>query len=341
MKRLLCMVLVATLVIGCNSAQVRFSTLRLSTTIPDIQQVQVLDNLARVAVDPGVLPYYTIATSGTASVSDKGKASGFISFPAQQLVKQLHNARGGEVGPLSVERDITGNWSLKPTNDPNRLAAMRCACQIALGLPDQIHPVDYDRLKTLLAKNYKNSNGNPMEMIPTGWLERGTKWQVPKHWAYVAHCDHTYVWVNPDRLRDFTNFVLIYLDIATLSAAPHRDLPDVPKAKSPDLEKGGGVESQIITNLLNLPGLPNLWQTYAAESTEHKQLSPASKSLATMVSLIGQQSRDARENEARARAAEAYAEALRAALTRSYSYDMPARTDDAPTYNPGLFFIPR
>ena len=163
-------------------------TLRLTTTVPDIQQVQVLDNLARLSADPGVLPYYTVITNGTANVTDRGKASGFLTYPAQTIVKQLHQQRGGQLGPLSGERDITGNWSLKPLNDPNRLAAMRCACQIALGMADQIHPVDIERLKVFLKIKYKAYNGNPMEVIPSGWTCRGTKWEVPKHWPYVANC---------------------------------------------------------------------------------------------------------------------------------------------------------
>ncbi len=94
MKRLLSMIFVAVCVVGCNSTQLRTDTLRLTTTVPDIQQVQVLDNLARLSADPGVMPYYTIITNGTANITDKGKISGFLSS-SSALFPPLRRRRQG------------------------------------------------------------------------------------------------------------------------------------------------------------------------------------------------------------------------------------------------------
>jgi hypothetical protein len=376
MNRLLCLIFVSSCLIGCASTQLRMDTLRLTSTVPDIQAVQVLDNLARLTADPGVMPYYTIITNGTANVSDKAKVSGFLTFPAQTIVKQLHNQRGGQLGPLSGERDITGNWSLKPVNDPYRLAAMRCACQIALGMTDQIKPDEFDRLRVYLRKNYKNYNGNPMNVIPSGFTDHGTKWEVPKHWPYVANCGHEYVWVKPDRLRDFTSFALIYLDIATLTAGPKRDLPDAVKKPQTGRERDADqmlrdyefaskellkVDKVIADAKDKQIEMLTIEKNLCEEKVDDLK-APLKKRLSEIRPQLAQAETD-RANAERIRPglledvrrkfvdmmqeqrkqvleAEAFDAAIQAAQCQEQN-EMPSRTDDVQTINPGLFFIPR
>src|SRR3982751_2738818 len=67
-----------TLGTGCNTGQLRFTTLRLTTTIPDLQKRQVLDNFLGMASDPSALPYFSVVTGGTATINDFG--SGNLSF---------------------------------------------------------------------------------------------------------------------------------------------------------------------------------------------------------------------------------------------------------------------
>ncbi len=303
-----------------------------------------------------------------------------LSYPAQTIVKQLHNQRGGQLGPLSGERDVTGNWSLKPVNDPNRLAAMRCACQIALGMTDQNHPDDFDRLKVFLRKNYKNYNGNPIEVIPSGWIDRGTKWEAPKHWPYVANCGHEYVWVKPDRLRDFTNFALIYLDIATITAGPRRDLPDAVKkpqtrnavrslALTKELDDAKqqyiGAEKRVQEkrNALNslllnrkerdaanrlgqarddeLLESPRNLDLTSREQESLTDLRRAIKDRNTALDGVDKKiSELMKEQEGRVLEAEAADAAVKAVQCQELN-EMPGRTDDVQTINPGLFFIPR
>ena len=63
-----CLVMLA----GCNTEQLRFTSLRLVQSVPDLQEQQVIDNLARVAAGPGNLPYYTVFNTGTVNVIDAG-----------------------------------------------------------------------------------------------------------------------------------------------------------------------------------------------------------------------------------------------------------------------------
>ena len=68
------MIIIAALIVlaGCNAEQLRYTTLRLGQTIPELQERQVIDNLARIAASPGNLPYYTVINAGTANILDTG-----------------------------------------------------------------------------------------------------------------------------------------------------------------------------------------------------------------------------------------------------------------------------
>ncbi|MFO0906796.1 MAG: hypothetical protein U0835_00255 [Isosphaeraceae bacterium] len=203
------------LLAGCNSVQLQFTTLRQSQTIPDLQQKQVLDNFARLSADAGLLPYFDLVSVGTSAVTDRGSAS----FDLKSVVREFTEGKYG----AEAEREISGNWTISPTNDPNRLAAMRAAYMIALGRDAEIAPIDLERLDDFLVLNYDvyKVTRDPHTVIPSGWLCIGDKGSRPKHGHYVAHKDGVYVWVQEGRLRDLANFSLIILDIATL----HPDLP--------------------------------------------------------------------------------------------------------------------
>jgi hypothetical protein len=69
MRALLPALLLASTTIGCANQQLRFSTLRQTSTLPDIQQKQVIENFARLAFNAGDMPYYAIADTGTAVVT--------------------------------------------------------------------------------------------------------------------------------------------------------------------------------------------------------------------------------------------------------------------------------
>jgi hypothetical protein len=187
---------------GCNSTQLRYDTLRLAATVPDLQERQVLDNLIRTATMPGSLPYFAVVDAGTANVTDTG--SGSLSFTGV-----ADHYTSGTYG-TSGSRQITGNWSLKPLVNPDRLAAMRAAYQMVIN-PSAVNPRDMTKLRAALG-------ADPGFSVPTGWLGVGCKRDVPCEASIVAHTGRTYVWVMPDRVSDFTDFVLTILNIATVSA---------------------------------------------------------------------------------------------------------------------------
>ena len=100
--------------------------MRLSETVPDLQQRQVIENLARHAASPGALPYYTIINNGNVNIQDSG-SGGLSALSLQHRYFPLASLTA------TGSRNVSGNWSLNPMTNPDRLRAMRAAYSIALG----------------------------------------------------------------------------------------------------------------------------------------------------------------------------------------------------------------
>jgi hypothetical protein len=188
---------------GCNSQQLRFTTLRLSQSIPDLQERQVIDNLARIAASPANLPYYSVISVGTANIQDMG------SLGISALTLQ-HKAFPLGTGDAAASRSVTGNWTLNPMSNPDRLRAMRAAYQSALGF-DDIDPLDKTKLDAIVTDQ-------KLPAVPSGWLGVGGKHDVPHEACVVSHYGHTYVWVMPEHSKTFADFALLMLNIATWTA---------------------------------------------------------------------------------------------------------------------------
>jgi hypothetical protein len=57
---------------------------------------------------------------------------------------------------------------------------------------------------------------DPSYATNPGWIETGRKWDVPKHAWRIGRCGKTYVWVMPDHAEDFSRFVLLTRNLASL-----------------------------------------------------------------------------------------------------------------------------
>src|SRR6185437_9466321 len=149
-------------------------------SIPDLQEKQVIDNFARIAANPGAIPYYSIINSGVANVQDSGSGGLFA------LTLQHHVFPSGTLTG-TASRAVTGNWTLNPMTNPDRLRAMRAAYQIALGA-EFIDPIDAQKLEAIR----KDQKDVP---ISRGWIRVGRKRDVPRGACIVSHCGNTYAWV--------------------------------------------------------------------------------------------------------------------------------------------------
>jgi hypothetical protein len=200
--RAACATLVAAALAGCNAEQLRYTSLRLSQSVPELQERQVIDNFARMAAGPGNLPYYTVFNTGTVNINDTG-GGGLSALSLQHKVYPLGTLNA------NASRSVTGNWTLNALANPDRLRAMRAAYMMALGR-GPLDPVDESKLQAILT-------GQPESAIHTGWICSGGKHDVP-HDAWISgRCGTTTVWVMPQYAKEFADFSLLMLNIATWS----------------------------------------------------------------------------------------------------------------------------
>ena len=76
-----CLVFLLLCSAGCLSRQLKLTTRRTVSTLPDLNYQQVIDNLAAAASNPGVLPYLAVAGQGSVQVTDNGNSTMGLSFP--------------------------------------------------------------------------------------------------------------------------------------------------------------------------------------------------------------------------------------------------------------------
>src|SRR4051794_302749 len=104
--------------VGCTSVQLRNNTLSQAEAVHQVQQQQVLDNLAMFVVNPNAVPFFSIAGAGQCSVSSQGSASTTLNWIRSGFQSVGLTISGNEL--------IQENFTLAPLNDPDRLARMRC-----------------------------------------------------------------------------------------------------------------------------------------------------------------------------------------------------------------------
>jgi hypothetical protein len=185
---------------GCMSQQLRTTARRATSTLPDLQYQQIVDNLAATASNPGLLPYLAVAGQGTVQVTDNGSSALGLSFSPKALTSSLLS--------LGATRNVTGTWSLGTITSPEKIRSMQAV---------------YER--TIL--------GATEEHEDYAWLNIGCQRDVPRGAAFVGCHDRTYVWVMPEGVPCLSDLTLAIVDIATRedSHAGHIDESGPPHRK--------------------------------------------------------------------------------------------------------------
>jgi hypothetical protein len=126
---------------------------------------------------------------------------------------------------LTATRSPQGQWTIAAVVEDSQLEAMRAACQWV------IYGKEYARQRNrpgLLESAEDVPTPEPhfgvteeLELLPPGWLNVGSRKDMPAAACYKAHCGCTWVWVMPDGVRAFSDFILILHDIATLDASSY------------------------------------------------------------------------------------------------------------------------
>jgi hypothetical protein len=137
-------IIVLTLLIapGCTSVALKRATLLQAYSSSDLRNNEVIENLAMLADQPYILPSYPSIYAGTSDVNDIVKATSTSVWARTALQKPLRYTSlfSTETADFMGSRAVKSNWTLDPTVVPEKLRAMRAACQwIVLG-PEHIGP---------------------------------------------------------------------------------------------------------------------------------------------------------------------------------------------------------
>jgi hypothetical protein len=167
---------------GCMSQQLGLTVRRTASALPDLQYQQVIDNLAKLASNPGFLPYLAVAGQGSVQVTDNGSSTLGLTMPAQIFSPATLSFGAG--------RNVTGTWSLGTITSPEKIRSMQAVY-----------------LRAIRGR----AAGDPAFR----WLKIGGRSDVPKEASYVSHFDDVFVWVLPQGMEGFSDLTLAIIDIAT------------------------------------------------------------------------------------------------------------------------------
>ena len=219
MRPLLCALIILTS--GCTHIQLRNSALNQAQAALQLQQQQVLNNLAMFMGNPNAVPYFTIVSTGLTQVNDTGSVS---ATPAWS--KLGFSSVGAAFSGSRINQE---NFSSIPVSDPFRLTWMRCAYQTAVGFPvDGAQSAECCAI--LRSWNKTSTTGCPGVMsacqcLPDqscaecclpgpGWFGVGKKCDVPKCALYVGRHGKVYVWVLPEGTEEFAQLTFAIVGFA-------------------------------------------------------------------------------------------------------------------------------
>ncbi|MCE9561773.1 MAG: hypothetical protein K8U57_06930 [Planctomycetes bacterium] len=232
---------------GCVSKPLNRNTVKQASTLSDLYEQQVLDNLALFCANPDAVPSFAVPAGGVVNVQNQ--VTGLMIL--QATGKSLFLDKSGP--SIGGSRTVSGNWALAPINDPDKLQLMRCLFRHVVG-----HQADgdCDHCRESLARYF----GPEWETCaaPTGWLYVGCKRDVPKNACAVGHHGDRYVWVTAEGRDALARVILSTLDIATV-AFIH---PPPPSKEVTTFEYRGDLlvrqEKRVVVDLIPGPRKKNL-----------------------------------------------------------------------------------
>jgi hypothetical protein len=195
---------------GCTMTSLERHTVAQTDSAIEVRYREAIDNLAMVADNWSALPSYATIYSGSATVQDTGQIVLNSTVPYYSV--------GSDVVNPSFQRQITQLWTLDPLLDPERMEAIRAACQWAIGGPDRVYK---DSMSLLIRPEQAPAGpdrhfgvADDLARLPAGWLKVGRHRDIPKCAVYKAHRRDTWVWVTPEGMQGLADFTLILQRIA-------------------------------------------------------------------------------------------------------------------------------
>src|ERR1700679_2719532 len=121
--------IVVFLIAGCAPSVLRQHSVSLSGAGSDLRYREVVENLAMIYASPSTLPAYSSVYSGAMDVLDGAQIDGTTTWAHAITTPSGFSSQTLDI-PLS--RSVKGTWTLDPTIAPEKLRAMRAACQFVL-----------------------------------------------------------------------------------------------------------------------------------------------------------------------------------------------------------------
>ena len=204
-QRFTFLVLSSLFMTGCAHTQLAKNVQLQATTLADIQEQQVLDNIAMICANPGATPHFAVPTGGGTGVNRAATGTFGLSWNPTTLTGITAGGNGNQTNSRS--------WTLTPVNDPVRLGLMkavyrRVTCTSPNHCDCNCHASDCK------LRNY--FSGDLSCHTPTGWFHVSDKSPGEDYCCIKAgeYCG-TYVWVEKDYFECLSQVTLAILDIAT------------------------------------------------------------------------------------------------------------------------------
>lgn len=205
------------LTVGCQSDVVQRGANKLAGTVPSLYYEQVLDNMARLADNPKILPYFGVPSQATHTNSRQMNAGYTGEIDLNAAKNWLFDK---QTMPLSGSDQNQEALQVQPVVNPDKLLLMQAAYLQAMKIPSD--PGD----RNILDNFYKLPRGG----LPTNYFTDYSKYLIPgwycvtrsateakKKGCYCARGCGGWIYVPPEGMDGFTNFTLAILDIATVS----------------------------------------------------------------------------------------------------------------------------
>ncbi len=245
--------IVALLVVvtGCAHVPLKRNTQRQVRTVAEIQQQQVMDNVAMFVSDPNAIPFYSMPDAGGAQVTLNSGADIGLQWNPTTLVSETLGLGG--TGTL------TENWTLKPVNDPDRLAMMKCVYQQVVCKSGSECFSCEEKLRTLFGDDYAFCD------VPGCWFRRGCHRDVPKDCCFKAEYCGNWIWVDSQHREHLARVTLAILRIATADIASFN--PPVEKIQVEETTTYG--DGKTITAKFSLP--TDRYENYRTRAREEQE----------------------------------------------------------------------
>lgn len=207
---------------GCATHHsLRKNTLSTAATLGDINCQQVLDNVARFAVNADALPSLAVVNNGTVIVTDQGSIAGAGTY-APTLSHALQIG-GFPIVSLfatpNVSRNLAETWSVAPVTDADKLRRIRCAFQLLVR--GNVEGCSCRDCRSRLNEFFQHDPEAMECLLPVGWFQIGLQKDVPNDACYVSNYCDKWIWVCPDGLDGLAQFTMSIMDMAMHSLDVH------------------------------------------------------------------------------------------------------------------------